>query len=47
MPTSHPSERLQAITDCGVPAAAVQGFRTPFLLDKPQVRQVLAENGFR
>ncbi|EFN51005.1 hypothetical protein CHLNCDRAFT_141534 [Chlorella variabilis] len=36
-----------AIIACGIPAAAVNGFRTPFLSDKKEVRAVLAENGFR
>lgn len=36
-----------AIAKCGVPKAALQGFRTPFLSDRPEVRQVLFENGFR
>lgn len=32
---------------CGLPKEAVTGFRTPYLADKPEVRQVLAEGGFR
>jgi hypothetical protein len=32
---------------CGLPADEVAGFRTPYLADKPEVREVLAELGFR
>ncbi|KAI7836286.1 hypothetical protein COHA_009835 [Chlorella ohadii] len=36
-----------AIARCGIPKAALRGFRCPYLSDKPEVRQVLFENGFR
>lgn len=36
-----------AIAKCGIPKAALRGFRCPYLSDRPEVRQVLFENGFR
>ncbi len=36
-----------AIAKCGIPKAALRGFRCPYLSDKPEVRQVLFESGFR
>lgn len=36
-----------AIAKCGIPKQALRGFRCPFLSDKPEVRQVLFEAGFR
>ncbi|PRW44355.1 G8 domain-containing [Chlorella sorokiniana] len=36
-----------AIAACGIPAASIAGFRTPFLSDSPTVRKVLSDAGFR
>lgn len=36
-----------AIAACGIPAAAVAGFRSPYLSDSPAVRQALSDAGFR
>lgn len=36
-----------ALVKCGIPKYALNGFRTPYLSDKPEVRQVLFELGFR
>lgn len=36
-----------AIEACGIPAQDINGFRCPFLADKPEVRQVLYAEGFR
>lgn len=35
------------IVKCGIPAEDVVGFRTPYLADKPEVRETLYEDGFR
>lgn len=35
------------IIKCGIARGSVKGFRTPYLSDKPLVRQVLYNNGFR
>lgn len=36
-----------AIAACGIPAASIVGFRSPYLSDSPTVRQVLSDAGFR
>jgi len=35
-----------AMIDCGIPAEAMNGFRSPYLIHNPAVRSILEKNGF-
>jgi hypothetical protein len=35
------------LVKCGIPKSAIQGFRCPYLSDKPDVRTVLAQEKLR
>lgn len=39
--------RNYLVQQCGIPASDVTGYRSPYLVENPPVRQVLLANGFR